>query len=346
MSYLTIQYGSGIIYKKIEILETDITYNDLKYRIFDSKIKDGRCIKSKKIKIKIEEEYELFHNNEIIDMDEEIDFNKNPLNIAFTTKYYKNYIIFINPLKDIENKTLENCKHEFDKDWKIIVFEENQTYELCKYAIDKSPYGCALGYIKNQTDELCKYAIDKDYEALGYVKKHNDELCKYAIDKYYNEEYAKKTTELAIYVINFVKNQTDELCKYAIDKHFSELCYVRNQTDELCRYAIDKDYEAIYYVDNNNKNYELCRYAIDKDYRALQFIDNPTKKICYYAINKSNGNALQYIKNKTYRICKCAINTNIEAIKFVNIEITQIDRIKNNKLERLKRKNIKFEKLI
>ena len=45
-----------------------------------------------------------------MNMDEEIDFHKNQLNIAFTTKYYRNDNIFINPLKDIKNKTFENCK--------------------------------------------------------------------------------------------------------------------------------------------------------------------------------------------------------------------------------------------
>ena len=131
MSFLTIQYGSGIVYKNMEILETDITYNDLKERICD----DVFC--REYIFVKVEKNYELFHNNKIINMDEEIDFHKNQLNIVFITKYYKYNNIFINPLKDIKNKTLENCKNEFDKDWKIIVFEENQTYELCLYAIDK-----------------------------------------------------------------------------------------------------------------------------------------------------------------------------------------------------------------
>ena len=108
MSYLTIQYGSGIIYKKIEILENDITYNNLKERICDSKIlyisgwwRTGNHVKMQK-------SYELFHKNQIINMDEEIDLNKNPLDIVFVTKYYKNDNIFINPLKDIKNKTLEN----------------------------------------------------------------------------------------------------------------------------------------------------------------------------------------------------------------------------------------------
>ena len=221
MSFLTIQYGSGILYKKIEILETDITYNNLKKRICDDifdRDYDG---------VKVEKDYKLFHNNEIINMDEEIDFHKNPLNIAFETKYYKNDDIFINPLKDIENKTLENCKKEFNKDWRIIVFEENQTYELCLYAIDKNYK--ALGCVKNQTDELCRYAIDKNYYALYFVKNQTDELCLYAIDKDYR-------------VLYFVKNQTDELCLYAIDKDYRALYWVKNKTDELCKYAIDKKY--------------------------------------------------------------------------------------------------------
>ena len=119
MSYLTIQYGSGILYKKIEILENDITYNYLKVRICDSKILYIHEW------IKIQEEYELFHNDKIINIDEEIDFHKNPLNIVFTTKYYK-------------------------------------TDELCRYAIDK--YYGALGFVKNKTNEFCRYIMIKIIE--------------------------------------------------------------------------------------------------------------------------------------------------------------------------------------
>ena len=53
MSFLTIQYGSGIVYKKIEILETDITYNNLKERICDSKISRRYGRKTKKMRIKL-----------------------------------------------------------------------------------------------------------------------------------------------------------------------------------------------------------------------------------------------------------------------------------------------------
>ena len=220
MSYLTIQYGSGIIYKKIEILENDITYNNLKERICDNVFCREYYF------VKVEKNYELFHNNEIINMDEEIDFHKNPLNIVFITKYYKNNNIFINPLKDIENKTLENCKDEFDKDWKIIIFGENQSDELCLYAIDKDYR--AIGYMRNKTDELCRYAIDKDYGAIFYMINQTDELCRYAIDKDYQ-------------AIWLVRDQTDELCRYAIDKDYKAIDCVRDQTDKLCRYAIDTD---------------------------------------------------------------------------------------------------------
>ena len=137
MAFLTIQYGSGISYKKIEILETDITYNNLKDRIYDDDNDDNTYNILYRMHIKIKKNYKLFHNNEIINMDEEIDFHKNPMTIAFETEYYKNNYIFINPLKNIENKTLKNCKDAFNKDWKIIVFPENQTDELCLYAIDK-----------------------------------------------------------------------------------------------------------------------------------------------------------------------------------------------------------------
>lgn len=64
MTFLTIRHGSDITYKTIEILKTDITYNNLKDRICRSKIlyKYGRLRKSNNIKI--QQEYELFHNNE------------------------------------------------------------------------------------------------------------------------------------------------------------------------------------------------------------------------------------------------------------------------------------------
>ena len=252
MSFLTIQYGSGILYKKIEILETDITYNDLKERICD----DVFCREYGGVKV--EKKYELFHKNEIINMDEEMDFHKNPLNIVFTTKYYKNDIIFINPLKDIENKTLENCKDDFDKEWRIIVFEENQTDELCLYAIYKDYR--AICYMINQTDELCRYAIDKDYRAIGCVRNQTDELCRYAIDKDYRS-------------IELISNPTNNICYYAINKDYRAIELISNQTNKICYYAINKSNgNALQYI--KNQTYELCKRAININNEVIKFVKN------------------------------------------------------------------------
>ena len=220
MSYLTIQYGSGIIYKKIEILENDITYNNLKERICDNVFCREYYF------VKVEKNYELFHNNEIINMDEEIDFHKNPLNIVFITKYYKNGKIFINPLKDIENKTLENCKDEFDKDWQIIVFEENQTDELCRYAIDKDYR--QLGCVKNQTDELCRYAIDKDYRALKFIDNPTKKICYYAINKSNGN------------ALQYIKNKTYRICKCAININIEAIKFANIEIDKLVRITNNK----------------------------------------------------------------------------------------------------------
>jgi len=265
---IRIESGNGAHYKIIELDETDIYYKDIKDKIYEIE-----TIIIKRFVVTIIKNFKLFHKDKCIDMNDEINI-ENVLTIIPEDEYYFNGKKFENPIKHIENKTLENCKDEISKNVYIIVFPENQTEELCYHAIN-SFYCDIIHYIRNPTDELCKYAIDKNLEALGFIKNQTKDLCKYAIDKSW-------------YALKYIKNQTDELCKYAIDKDIKALNCVVNQNDELCYYAINKNYGALCYI--RHPSFEIYKYAIDKDIDAFRYIKNPTDEVCKYAIDKDIDN--------------------------------------------------------
>jgi hypothetical protein len=66
------------------------------------------------MKITIKNNFKLYVDGKCVDINDEI--NTDILTIEFIDEYYIENTKYENPLEYIENKTLDNCKSEIDKD--------------------------------------------------------------------------------------------------------------------------------------------------------------------------------------------------------------------------------------
>ena len=241
---LKINTLSGQPFQTVCVNEDDVTYDDLLKYINIPPHPKFKNLSDTYMRyygeIYVKQFVKLFHEAIEINVNHNIDFNKD-LSILFYCEYYYN------------GKKLGDDLN----------LPDTSTHDKCKTLIEECPFNIIFIRDKMLTDELCKLAVRIDVFSLRYVKDQTEEICKQAVRQ-------------NGYVLQYVKNQTDEICKLAVQQNGHSLRSVKDQTEELCKLAVRQNGYSIQFVKDQTE--EICKLAARQNGKALKFVKDPSIK--------------------------------------------------------------------
>ena len=299
---------SGHIHQYITFEENDRIYRDLlkpnrikpfsKYPEFDPNIQDI-------YKILVKTDIKLFSNGLEINLDDEINFDLDVIQLTFNLKYvcrpnpiidtligcYKTF----NNIEPLEKDYLDYLIKFMCYDPSVITYipSEIKTYDLCEYAVNK--LSDAIEFVPDifKTPNICSIAVRRNGSLLEFVpdKLKSQELCELAIRCPYHYNGINNGLK---YIPNHLKNEN--IYKKSVYYCGLSVQFIpkENRTEEICNMTIKQNFFALEYVPIEMKTYELCKLAVRTNHEALKYIpdDIINKELCDFAFLK---NSLVYI---------------------------------------------------
>jgi hypothetical protein len=253
------------------------------------------------------------------------DIDMNALGRLFWTKDYylaelkKGAISLYNVPQQFRDEEMCIIGVRFDSQAARYIPGEILTTEFCKKVIITNPK-TILTIPVNKTKELWKLAVSRNCCIIKRVPiEYVDEgIFKLAIQNIFYE-YHTHLEDIPS------KSITSELCALAVAKNGDSIKYVPPSilSSELCVAAINNSPTAIKYISHEYLTEELCLLAVTKKPVCITLI--PINMVTYDFYKKvlaSNGLVLQYIREQTKELCTIAIKQNVNAIQYVNKNIT------------------------
>jgi hypothetical protein len=354
---ISLESCSGIHYQTIHITEDDTKYKDIlkyiknppsKYPEFDPR--ENKYLHKMLYKIFVKTSFNMLSDGVKVNLDDDIDFNKNVLQLVFGFEYYcyhpnlnnlqksKKYKFKNNVNLEIELQSLiiDNVKEKYS----VLSFvpDELKTEEICRSAIIDG--GCDMLYhipYSMRTTEICKYII-------GYMMNYNtvrsifpilqlipNEILADVIKSILRNKSLEviptkfKTPQICMEAVKInVRNlehvpyklRTEEICKIAFKQNVPKKLI----TGELCVNAVKGNPYIILNIPEEMITEELCMTAVEGNpYIILNIPEEMiTEELCMTAV-KENPGIIKIIPKEmiTEEICKISAKHKDNLLKFV-----------------------------
>ena len=346
---ISLETCSGDNYQTICINDDDMKYiknPPSKYPKFDPH--ENKYLHKMLYKIFVKTNINLLSDGVKVNLDGDIDFNKNVLQLVFDFEYYCYYNHPLDILKSAKYKFTNNINLEMELQSLVLdnikkdcsglnlIPDELKTEEICRLAITRYD-GIMLFQIpySMRTTRMCIHCIScvVNYNSIGSILQFvpNEILADVTKDML-------KDISLKIIPTKF---RTPQICMNAIEINSMNLKYVpyKFRTKEICKIAFEKNVHSIFYIPEKLRTEELYMTAVKKDPTIIFNIPEEmiTEELYMTAVKKDPTIICNFPEEMiTEEICKIAVKYKGELLKFVpyKFKTEEISRLAthNNRL--------------